>query len=144
MRRLRWVSTVFVLTLSAAAISRVALPSARSCSTSRSRSLRTDRGGIVGLPCQVAVIIQHDTGDGGAQVGLPRGDRSNGERQFIESGVLEQTPRGARAQHSGDKPLIGMSGESDHSCVGVVALNLGRGIDAVQVGHPDVQNCDIR
>jgi hypothetical protein len=83
-------------------------------------------------------------GDGRVDERVARGQAPNRADQLVGRRVLEQEPAGAGAQRLVDV-LVGVEGGQDqHPGAGAERHDLPRGLEAVHLGHPDVQQRDLR
>src|SRR5918996_2233465 len=100
-----------------------------------------DRGVRRGLAGHAS---NHRSGDGGREERVAGGDRVDGGDELLRPRALEQEAGGARAERSEDVVVL-LEGREDHDPrVGCDSQELTGCGDAVQVGHADVHEDDVR
>ncbi len=145
-RRLTWVFTVASAMSRRVAISALDIPSPRQESTSRSRRVRASRtagsgpGSRTGLRGELG---DQPAGDRGSDQPLAARDRADRLQEGARLGVLQQEPGGARAQRPEDV-LVEVEGGEDEYVGQLLVDDLAGGRDAVEPGHLDVHQDEIR
>ena len=139
------------LTTSSAAISAFDRPRATSLKTSSSRAVSSSSplGGSAGDGRVVGELGDQPPGDGRGQQRVARGDDADAGGQLLGRDVLEQEAAGARPQRLVDV-LVEVEGREHEDADATVGRRVaaardppGR-LDAVELGHADVHQDDVR
>ena len=93
---------------------------------------------------ELEILLKHEIGDAGAQIGLAGSHGPDRVGQLIESGVFEQVSGSPSSQHSGHEEHVRVHGQRKDLDLWIGLRDLSGGFDAVQVRHGHIHDDHVR